>query len=310
MAMDTTLSVRCPGCGASLPITTQSPRVRCGYCGAEAALDPRWVSSLRSYETVGSTQVAREALARRAAALHAQAARWNARMLAFILVWALCLTWWFVAGVSGIAVKLPVFVSLALMAVTTASTFGVALGWARMIAAPSDRAMLAVGLATCDGCGGFITFRAGEAIAGCTYCGSRSSKPAVLMHAMLAQGEAAASTAGAAARSAAAENWKTASEARLLGVKMGAGGYAALATLGAVALTALLIVFLQDGDVEQKPTAWIWVVLGLSIGGAILSIVRATKRLMADNAAFERRYGVKLVPGHDAFKPPAPVTRP
>lgn len=257
----------------------------------------------RQIEEAGSALLGREALARRKAAMHERAARRNGPMVALVVVFALLITWWFVAGVSGVAAKLPPVVTGPLVVITVVATIGLGMLWVSMMRAPDDEELGAVGLARCGNCGGFVPFRQGEAFGACEYCQAHALEPATLARELLARGHAAAQAGERDLDAAVAENWRTAREARVGGIRFGVGGWVAVCIVGACGMTAAIVYGLLSKGQDSYPTWWIWIaVVGAAIA-MIALVVRGVKRTMADNQRFERRFGVRLVAGADDYRP-------
>ena len=295
-------SVQCVACGGSIALSGSAPHSACPYCGAAMQLRDEVKQGVQRYESEAHRLLGREALARRKAAMHARAARHNGPMVGLVVLFAIVLTWWLLAGVSGIAAKIPVGVNVGLVAFSLVSILAMGWVWASMMKAPADAELGAVGLAMCDNCGAFIPFKQGEAVTACAYCRGHALKPATLATELLAGGRAALRDGEEQFATAEADNWRTAAEARVGGARMGVGGWVVVSVLAACGMTGALIFGMLSPSGATHATWWIWVAIGGAVVAAIALVVRATKQLMADNAVFERRFGVRIVASEDPYR--------
>jgi len=296
-------TIACFQCGGHVELSPDAPLGDCPYCGVALQLNEAIRPVAKHFEQEGKQLLGREALARRQAAMHARAATLNGPVMALCLTFALALTWWLIAGASGMARVIPLSINLPLLAFTVAVTLGLGRAIAAMLAAPDDEEMGAVGLAGCSNCGAFVPFKQGEAVSICSYCRAPALEPATLAYELLKAGRVGLADGHAKSHSAQAENWRTARELKLLGVRMGVGGYIALAMVAAFGMAGALVYLLIVRPEGDHATWWMWLVLVAAVIGAIRHVVRAVKALQVDHTAFERRFNVRIVAG-DAFQPP------
>lgn len=284
-------------------MSPEAPRADCPYCGVALQLNEEARPVATHFEEKARALLGREALARRQAAMHARAARLNGPMIALVMLFALVIAWWFLAGVSGIASAIPVVVTLALVAASVPSILGVGLVWAKMMEAPGDEELGAVGLAGCSNCGAFIPFAQGEAVSVCSYCRAPALQPATLAYELLQGGRQGLREGQEQHAAAEDENWRTAREARVGGIRFGVKGWVAVAMVGAFAMTGALVFLLISGPEESHATWWIWPIIVGAVAASVRMVIVSMKRLMADNVVFERRFGVRLTAGQDAYRP-------
>ncbi len=308
--------ITCCACGGDVELSIAQPQTVCPYCRADLRLNEALRRGVQQYESAARSLIGREALARRKAAMHARAARHNASMIALAVFFSIVLTWWFLAGVTGIANKIPLGVNVTLVLVSVFVIIGFGKVWASMMKAPEDEELGAVGLAMCDNCGAFIPFKQGEALANCQYCFANALKPATLALELLQSGRDALRDGRRKSVAAEAENWRTAREARFAGMRLGATGWVVVAVVAAFGMTGAMLTLLVRSSEAVSSTWWIWVAIVLSVVAAVGMVVRAVKGLMLDNEAFERRFGVVVTAGDEAYHPtrgstarPPPVIR-
>lgn len=282
-------TLSCPQCGGRVPFGAP----QCGFCGVALRFDRPAHQREVAQADAERALLQKEAVARRWAVMHARAARYNGVIVVLVVVFAVLLTWWFVAGVSGIAAKVPPVVTIPLVLVSAVVNLALGLTWARVMEQPSDLELGSVAMATCSGCGGVMPFDQGTAGGTCAYCGAHGLKTAEAAKAMLAQGHANLAVGRRDEAMAAQANVDTAANIDVRGVRLGPGGVMAIVFMGVAAITGALV-FALVSDGATYATWWIWFVVVGSVVAMITLVVRGVKASIAAKEAFERRFGVKL----------------
>lgn len=282
-------TLSCPQCGGRVPFGAP----QCGFCGVAVRFDRPAHQQELAHADAERALLQKEAVARRWAVMHARAARYNGSIVVLVLAFAVLLTWWFVAGVSGVATKIPPPVTVPLVLVSALVNLALGLAWARAMKQPTDLELGAVAMATCSGCGGVMPFDQGLAGGTCPYCGAHGLKTAEAAKAILAQGQHNLAVGQHDEVVAAQSNVDTAANVDVRGVRLGPGGAMALVFLGVAAITAALIFGLTSGGATYA-TWWIWLVVVGSVVAMIAIVVRGVKASMTAREAFERRFGVRL----------------
>ncbi|MCC6521062.1 MAG: hypothetical protein IT373_00230 [Polyangiaceae bacterium] len=307
--MSTAITLPCGRCGAALPVDPTRASVACAYCGASSEVPAEVRERALAWGArVGEAHRKLEAeeryLGHHQRFQGARWIHWLAPLLLLVLVGGGAAL---AAALQRRGVELPAWV------VPVATYGGLALvllvGWAAWRRRKQPAAARAVAVATCERCGGPLTFAAGSQAATCPSC-SAVALPSATVQAVLADAvEDQARDAEIARGRAERETYRTTAAAQRFG-----RGYARVMTFGWVVLllggalvggVGQLVSGSSAGDARALRQGWMLLGVagvGLALGaaglGLYLGVVRAPARALERSLrAFAARLGGGMLPG-------------
>ena len=173
------MSIRCPRCGAALPVDLEMERARCGYCRQDEPLDPAVLQRARQHVAAVESllQIAAdfEVTTRYLSVLHR--VFWAGTML---VAGDLVLTIAAFEGRSllGPGARVPLLAVASLLGAATL-VVAIVVEWARSRRPSAD--VLAPGRADCPVCGASVPIHSGRTTSRCPFCDSHLAPDAATM---------------------------------------------------------------------------------------------------------------------------------